>query len=134
MVNVEPDGIQLSLTFRTLCNAPILYDCRVGSHSLTFGSTGMLLERNKVMFDEETESLWSQYRGISIAGEFAEGKTVSSTSSRLRKPTGVTRRKPIPIHWRSTSTLGMTTITDSMTATSDSSVTTGRMRTLSNRA
>ncbi|NHN61652.1 MULTISPECIES: DUF3179 domain-containing (seleno)protein [Halorussus] len=72
MLNVELDGVQLSLTFCTLCNAPILYDCRVGDRDLTFGSTGMLLAGNKVMFDEETESLWSQHRGVPIAGEFAE--------------------------------------------------------------
>lgn len=73
MLNVELDGVQLSLTFCTLCNAPILYDCRVDDRSLTFGSTGMLLDGNKIMFDEETESLWSQHRGVPIAGEFAAG-------------------------------------------------------------
>ena len=72
LINIELDGVPLSLTFCTLCNAPILYDRRVDNHSLTFGSTGMLLEGNKVMFDEETESLWSQHRGVPIAGEFAE--------------------------------------------------------------
>lgn len=72
LINVELDGVPLSLTFCTLCNAPILYDRRVDNRSLTFGSTGMLLEGNKVMFDEETESLWSQHRGAPIAGEFAE--------------------------------------------------------------
>ncbi|WP_435181105.1 DUF3179 domain-containing (seleno)protein [Halorussus sp. AFM4] len=71
MLNVELDGVQLSLTFCTLCNAPILYDCWVGDRDLTFASTGMLLDGNKVMFDEETESLWSQHRGVPIAGEFA---------------------------------------------------------------
>lgn len=69
MANITLDGVPLTLTYCTLCNAPILYDRRVGDRTLTFGSTGMLLSGNKIMFDEETESLWSQHRGVPIAGE-----------------------------------------------------------------
>jgi len=36
----------------------------------------MLLSGNKVMYDEETESLWSQHRGVAIAGEHAARETV----------------------------------------------------------
>ncbi|GAA0243278.1 DUF3179 domain-containing (seleno)protein [Haladaptatus pallidirubidus] len=70
MLNATVEGVPLTLTYCTLCNAPICYDRRVGDRTLTFGSTGMLLSGNKVMFDEETESLWSQHRGTAIAGEF----------------------------------------------------------------
>ena len=70
LLNATLDGVPVSLTFCTLCNAPILYDRRVGERTLTFGSTGMLIGGNKVMFDEETESLWSQHRGVPIAGEY----------------------------------------------------------------
>jgi hypothetical protein len=92
LLNAELGGVPVSLTYCTLCNAPILYDRRVGdddandggSHggeTLTFGSTGMLLSGNKVMYDEETESLWSQHRGVPIAGEHAERGTVLSNLS-----------------------------------------------------
>ncbi|WP_074854593.1 DUF3179 domain-containing (seleno)protein [Natrinema salifodinae] len=73
LANVTVDGTPLTLTYCTLCNAPICYDRRVGDRSLTFSSTGMLLDGNKVMFDEETESLWSQHRGVPIAGEYLDG-------------------------------------------------------------
>ena len=69
LLNADVGGVPVSLTFCTLCNAPILYDRRVDGRTLAFGSTGMLIEGNKVMFDEETESLWSQHRGVPIAGE-----------------------------------------------------------------
>ncbi|MFC6723640.1 DUF3179 domain-containing (seleno)protein, partial [Halobium palmae] len=68
MLNVTLDGTPLSLTYCTLCNAPILYDSRVDGDRLTLGSTGMLISGNKVMFDEETDTLWSQHRGVPIAG------------------------------------------------------------------
>ena len=94
MMNATLSGVPVSLTFCTLCNAPICYDRRVGAGGpaspgedvetgreadvLTFGNTGMLVSGNKVMYDEETESLWSQHRGVPIAGEHVERGTVLS--------------------------------------------------------
>ena len=70
LMNVELGGVPVSLTYCTLCNAPILYDRRVGDRTLTFGSTGMLASGNKVMYDEETETLWDQHAGVPIAGDY----------------------------------------------------------------
>ncbi len=73
LLNVTLDGVSVSLTYCTLCNAPILYDRRVdvGDHDvLTFGSTGMLASGNKVMYDEETETLWDQHAGVPTAGHY----------------------------------------------------------------
>ncbi|NIC00844.1 DUF3179 domain-containing (seleno)protein [Halobacterium sp. R2-5] len=75
LLNVTLDGVPVSLTYCTLCNAPILYDRRVdaGDHDvLTFGSTGMLASGNKVMYDEETETLWDQHAGVPTAGRYLE--------------------------------------------------------------
>ncbi|WP_256544980.1 DUF3179 domain-containing (seleno)protein [Halobellus inordinatus] len=73
LLNAELDGVPVSLTYCTLCNAPILYDRRVevdGEKRVrTFGSTGMLASGNKVMYDEETETLWDQHAGTPIGGE-----------------------------------------------------------------
>ncbi|MGQ4556025.1 DUF3179 domain-containing (seleno)protein [Halobellus sp. GM3] len=87
LLNAELDGVPVSLTYCTLCNAPILYDRRVGERGdeggsggagadgdgrgadvRTFGSTGMLAAGNKVMYDEETETLWDQHAGTPIGG------------------------------------------------------------------
>ncbi|WP_311172689.1 DUF3179 domain-containing (seleno)protein [Halobellus ordinarius] len=71
LLNAELDDVPVSLTYCTLCNAPILYDRRVGdgdSDVRTFGSTGMLASGNKVMYDEETETLWDQHAGTPIGG------------------------------------------------------------------
>ena len=68
LMNAELSGVPVSLTYCTLCNAPILYDRRVGDEQLTFGSSGMLLSGNKVMYDEETETLWDQHSGTPIGG------------------------------------------------------------------
>lgn len=68
LLNVELDGVPVALTYCTLCNAPILYDRRVGDGVRTFGSTGLLASGNKVMYDEETETLWDQHAGTPIGG------------------------------------------------------------------
>ncbi|MCG1003260.1 MULTISPECIES: DUF3179 domain-containing (seleno)protein [Halobacterium] len=73
LLNVTLDGVPVSLTYCTLCNAPILYDRRVevDDHDvLTFGSSGMLASGNKVMYDEETETLWDQHAGVPTAGHY----------------------------------------------------------------
>lgn len=75
LLNVSLDGVPVSLTYCTLCNAPILYDrcVDVGDQDvLTFGSTGLLASGNKVMYDEETETLWDQHAGIPTAGYYLE--------------------------------------------------------------
>nr|WP_305149188.1 DUF3179 domain-containing (seleno)protein [Halobellus litoreus] len=91
LLNAELDGVPVSLTYCTLCNAPILYDRRVPTGGdadadesgadeadggdvdvRTFGSTGLLASGNKVMYDEETETLWDQHAGTPIGGETLE--------------------------------------------------------------
>ena len=72
MLNATIDDRPVSLTYCTLCNAPLLYDRRVDGRTLTLGNTGMLISGNKVMFDHQTESLWSQHRGVPIAGDLLE--------------------------------------------------------------
>ncbi|WP_053772839.1 DUF3179 domain-containing (seleno)protein [Halorubrum tropicale] len=72
LMNATLSGIPVSLTYCTLCNAPILYDRRVDDEMRTFGSSGMLLSGNKVMYDEETETLWDQHSGTPIGGPHLE--------------------------------------------------------------
>jgi hypothetical protein len=72
LMNAEVEGVPVSLTYCTLCNAPILYDRRVDGDVLTFGSTGMLASGNKVMYDEETETLWDQHSGTPMGGPYLD--------------------------------------------------------------
>lgn len=72
LMNATLSGVPVSLTYCTLCNAPILYDRRVDDEMLTFGSSGMLLSGNKVMYDEETETLWDQHSGTPLGGPYLE--------------------------------------------------------------
>lgn len=76
-MNVQVAGRALNLSYCTLCDAPVLYDRDVGGRTLTLACAGWLLHGNKVMYDDETESLWSQQTGTPLAGPArTEGHTL----------------------------------------------------------
>jgi hypothetical protein len=71
LANLDVDGTPLALTYCTMCNSPILYDRRVDGADddpRQFGSTGCLWHGNKLMYDEETLTLWNQQTGRPVAG------------------------------------------------------------------
>jgi hypothetical protein len=59
----------LVITFCPLCGSAIVFDAVVDGEAQMFGVSGKLFESNLVMYDRETESLWSQARGEAIVGE-----------------------------------------------------------------
>ena len=59
-----------SVTFCPLCGTGIVYDRLVNGEVLEFGVSGLLFESNLLMYDKDTESLWSQSLGEAVVGEF----------------------------------------------------------------
>lgn len=51
-----------------LCGTVIPYDSRVSGMVRRFGTSGLLYWSNKLMFDEETHSLWSSLDGTPVIG------------------------------------------------------------------
>ena len=68
IVNDEIAGTPVSVTYCPLCNSALAFDRRLGDRVLTFGTSGMLYRSDLVMYDRQTESLWSQLEGRAIAG------------------------------------------------------------------
>jgi len=60
----------VALAYCTLCGSGILFETQVEGRDrpLVFGSSGLLYRSNKLMFDRETDSLWNQFTGRSVAG------------------------------------------------------------------
>lgn len=71
MVNDVVGDVPVALTWCTLCGAAIPYRAERDGKRLVFGSSGLLHRSNKLMFDEETRSLWTQLTGRPVAGERA---------------------------------------------------------------
>ncbi|GAB5491751.1 MAG: hypothetical protein Phog2KO_19660 [Phototrophicaceae bacterium] len=79
-------GRPVMLAYCTLCGAGILYDVTIpdltytdtegnlieaGETVLEFGSTGMLMRSNKLMYDRNTNTVWNAFTGIPAFGDLA---------------------------------------------------------------
>jgi hypothetical protein len=54
--------------FCSLCGTMIVYESAIGERKFSFGTSGFLYRSNKLMFDKETNSLWSTYYGEPVVG------------------------------------------------------------------
>ena len=61
-------GVELTIVYCTLCGTVIPYDSVVDGRHITFGTSGLLYRSNKLMFDEETNSLWNTFEGVPVVG------------------------------------------------------------------
>ena len=70
MFNDVIGGVPVALAYCTLCGSGILYDTRVEGREapFVFGSSGFLYRSNKLMYDQETNSLWNQFVGRPVVG------------------------------------------------------------------
>lgn len=71
MFNDVVGGVPVSLAYCTLCGSGILFDGRVDGREepFVFGSSGFLYRSNKLMYDQQTHSLWNQFTGRPVVGE-----------------------------------------------------------------
>ena len=72
MTNDTVDGLPVALSYCTLCGSGILFDRRVAGRVLTFATSGLLYRSNKLMYDRETTSLWSNLTGKPVIGPLVE--------------------------------------------------------------
>ena len=68
IVNDTIDGVAVAVTYCPLCNSAVAYDRRVDDRVLEFGTSGMLYNSALVMYDRQTESLWSHFTGQAVIG------------------------------------------------------------------
>lgn len=61
-------GQELTIVYCTLCGTVIPFSSIVGDRNAVFGTSGLLYESNKLMFDAETKSLWSSLTGEPVVG------------------------------------------------------------------
>ncbi|MGD9794352.1 MAG: DUF3179 domain-containing protein [Acidimicrobiia bacterium] len=69
IVNDTIAGVPVAVTYCPLCNSAVAYDRRIAGRVLSFGTSGLLWRSALVMYDRQTESLWSHYTGEAIAGQ-----------------------------------------------------------------
>jgi hypothetical protein len=70
MFNDVVGGVPVALAYCTLCASGILFETTVAGQPepFVFGSSGFLYRSNKLMYDQQTHSLWNQFTGRPVVG------------------------------------------------------------------
>jgi hypothetical protein len=82
IVNDEVGGIPIAITWCPLCYTAVTFDRRVDGRVHTFGVSGYLYYNNLVMYDHQSNTLWSQALGQAIRGAW-RGQRLSQLPSVL---------------------------------------------------
>ena len=61
-------GVEMTIVYCTLCGTVIPFESTAAGRRFQFGTSGLLYRSNKLMFDEDTNSLWSTFEGIPVVG------------------------------------------------------------------
>ena len=75
LLNDVVGGVPVALGYCTLCLTALMFDRRLpNGDEITFQTSGLLMDSNKIMIDNETESLWNHLSGTAFAGLLAGTK------------------------------------------------------------
>ena len=69
IVNDEINGQRFAITYCPLCGTAMAFEASIDGKPTDFGVSGLLYNSDVLLYDRDTESLWSQILSKSIAGE-----------------------------------------------------------------
>lgn len=82
IVNDQFNNTPVVITFCPLCYSAIVFDRRIDGVVHEFGVSGFLLHSDMIMFDRKTESLWQQFTGEALVGDYT-GKNLKILPSQI---------------------------------------------------
>ena len=71
LVNDRVGTVNYVVTYCPLCGTGAVFDAEVNGQVLDFGVSGLLYNSDVLLYDRQTDSLWSQIKGQGISGIFA---------------------------------------------------------------
>lgn len=74
IVNDHFDHQPVVVTYCPLCGSGVAYHSQVKGMDMTFGVSGLLYNSDVLLYDRQTESLWSQLMSKSVAGPLTGNK------------------------------------------------------------
>jgi hypothetical protein len=74
IVNDHIGDVDYAITYCPLCGTGVAFSARVNAKTLNFGVSGLLYNSDVLLYDRQTESLWSQIKSQSISGKMAGTK------------------------------------------------------------
>ena len=69
IVNDSINDKALAVTYCPLCGSGIVYDAKIAGKTYEFGVSGLLYNSDVLLYDRETETLWSQILSKAIGGK-----------------------------------------------------------------
>lgn len=69
IVNDTFGDVAVTVAYCPLCNSGLAYRRDLGSRVLSFGTSGRLYNSSLVMYDRQSESLWTHFEGRAVIGE-----------------------------------------------------------------
>ncbi|MDZ7691931.1 MAG: DUF3179 domain-containing protein [Balneolaceae bacterium] len=82
IVNDRIQGKPILVTFCPLCYSAIVFDRRVDGEVIAFGVSGFLRHSDMIMYDRKTESLWQQFTGKALIGDYV-GTRLNQINSQI---------------------------------------------------
>ena len=71
LVNDTVGEVPVTVSYCPLCNSAVTYDRRAADRVLDFGTSGSLYQSSLVMYDRQTQSLWTHFDGKAVIGHLA---------------------------------------------------------------
>jgi hypothetical protein len=68
IVNDRVGGNPVVISFCPLCGTGMVFDAHVKNRNLKFGVSGLLYQSDMLLYDHQTESLWSQIKSEAVTG------------------------------------------------------------------
>ena len=68
IVNDRIGGTAIAITYCPLCRSGLAFFAQVEDKELEFGVSGMLYNSDVLLYDRQTESLWSQLKRVAVTG------------------------------------------------------------------
>ena len=83
IVNDTIGGRRVVVTFCPLCGTGMVFDANAAGRQLNFGVSGLLYQSDVLLYDRQTESLWSQIKQEAVTGKLigARLKLLPSTQT-----------------------------------------------------
>ncbi|MDQ3536054.1 MAG: DUF3179 domain-containing protein, partial [Bacteroidota bacterium] len=74
IVNDHFGGKPVVVTYCPLCGSGIAFDASIENNTRTFGVSGLLYNSDMLLYDRQTESLWSQIMMEAVSGPLVKSK------------------------------------------------------------
>lgn len=75
IINDELGGVPVLVTFCQICGTGLIYDRVINDKPHTFGMSGLIYHADILLYDKESQSLWSRFLDESVAGP-SEGQPI----------------------------------------------------------